>query len=244
MRYADYSSIFKHYEMEHLETSSRKPIGQRVDGRKWEPAPKSFGHRKDISVAGISAIASRWCETKVIMAEALPADLLAHCGSKSQITEAASSVADISIGPSWRAVFEVGWLLCESAKDKRTRTAYNKGESIESMRKDDLLSIRAIVGDEFCVTVEDGQRVYEAVKKALIRGSSIRLSFEGVRNISAAFLHSAIGQLYNGDFSEKDLKNRLDIIDISTARLLLIERTAQRAKEFFENPSRFENRES
>lgn len=102
-----------------------------------------------------------------------------------------------------------------------------------------VICISDIVGSEFCVAAQDGIKVYEAIKHELASGARVSLSFKGVRNITAVFLHFAIGQIHNGDFSEEDLKRNLNMIDISPERLFLIERTMQRAKEFFANPSRF-----
>jgi hypothetical protein len=58
----------------------------------------------------------------------------------------------------------------------------------------------------FCVSSEDGQKMYQSIRSGLSTGKNILISFEGVVNISSAFLDEAIGNLYNGEFGEEDLK--------------------------------------
>ncbi|MHB8117884.1 MAG: STAS-like domain-containing protein [Methanothrix sp.] len=135
---------------------------------------------------------------------------------------------------------EEQWSCSTLPENKNAGTAHMYNVVIADMDdKMTVICMRDLVGGEFCVAAQDGQRVYEAIKTELASGASVSLSFQGVRNITAVFLHLAIGQMYNGDFSDEDLKRKLNIIDISPERLFLIERTAQRAKEFFADPSRF-----
>jgi hypothetical protein len=236
MAYADYNLILKCHGKDCSEgaPSPKKWLSfdNRNSGHKWIPSPEPQDSEKALACAKVSA------------ATILGADFYRHVEFigklKSHVLEADSEASISTRATSaWKETLGASRLLSEIAQIKRTKTAHNNWESIVPMGRDKLLSLHDIVGDEFCVAAEDGQRVYEAIKNELVRGSTVRLSFQGVRNISAVFLHLAIGQLHNGDFSEEDIKNRLNIIDISPKRLVLIERTAQRAKEFFEDPSRF-----
>lgn len=188
---------------------------QKFSGRNVErPAIRDATHKQDVPVNAFLALFSKLC------------------------AEGTAQVIDNS--PSSIRVTASDWSLqiCMPAQIRRTNTSSINAESIASMGGDKLLSIRDIVGCEFCVAAEDGQKVYENIKKELAEGHKVSLSFQSVRNISSVFIFSAIGQLHNGEFSESDLKNNLDIIDISQERHKLIEKTAHRAKAYFENPSR------
>jgi hypothetical protein len=103
--------------------------------------------------------------------------------------------------------YEEQWSCSTLPEIKNAGTAHMYDVVIGDMDdKMTVICIRDLVGDEFCVSARDGQRVYDAIKTELASGASVSLSFEGVRNITALFLHSAIGQMYNGDFSDEDLK--------------------------------------
>jgi len=151
---------------------------------------------------------------------------------------------DVVVGQSGAAYHsglesEEHWSCSKSPENRNGGTTHIYGEEMACVKNKTVICISDLVGSEFCVAARDGQRVYEAIKSELVSGASVSLSFQGVRNITAVFLHLAIGQMYNGDFLEEDLKRKLNIIDISPERLFLVERTAQRAKEFFANPSLF-----
>mgnify|MGYP003585101989 CR=1 FL=1 len=98
-----------------------------------------------------------------------------------------------------------------------------------------------IVGSEICVASEDGNRLYEAIRAELLKGTPVSISFRNVKNISPIFIYSSIGQLYRGEFSREYLKNKYKIVNISSERRLLIRRTVERVKYFFDNPSQFAN---
>lgn len=101
------------------------------------------------------------------------------------------------------------------------------------------IRLTEIVGSDLCIASEDGQKVHDAIKKALQEEKKIRISFKNVDDLTSAFLNSAIGQLY-GEFSEDDLKCNLAVSDASHEDLLLLKRVIQRAKEFFKDKERFE----
>jgi hypothetical protein len=80
----------------------------------------------------------------------------------------------------------------------------NKNEVYTGSR---IINVHDIIGSEICVASEDGQKVYVVIKAEFSKGNAVNLSFENVKNISPIFIYSALCQLYNGDFSEEDLKN-------------------------------------
>ena len=55
------------------------------------------------------------------------------------------------------------------------------------------INVYNTVGNSLCVDTEDGQKVYELIKKAIELDRKITLSFENIDLITSAFLNTAIG---------------------------------------------------
>ncbi|MBF0523708.1 MAG: STAS-like domain-containing protein, partial [Deltaproteobacteria bacterium] len=75
------------------------------------------------------------------------------------------------------------------------------------------LSVYEIVGNSLCVASDDGRKVYDQIVAALRVGRKITLSFHDVTFLTAAFLHTAFGQLY-GSFLEEDIRSNIQLTDI------------------------------
>ena len=100
------------------------------------------------------------------------------------------------------------------------------------------IDIVSIVGNDICVSAEDGVKVYDVISKALLEGKNVEISFSGVEDLTSLFLNVAIGQLYN-EFEGDELKKGLSVVDISSQDLDTLKRSVERAKEYFKNPERF-----
>lgn len=66
--------------------------------------------------------------------------------------------------------------------------------------------------DESCISIEDGQKVYDLIHPHLLAGSVVELDFSGVENCTTSFLSFAIGQLLK-DISLEKLTKSLKIIN-------------------------------
>lgn len=97
------------------------------------------------------------------------------------------------------------------------------------------LRIFDIVGSPIWVSTEDGQRVYEKITSAFKAQRSVDLSFAHRENLITAFLNAAVGQLYNGEYSDDFLREHLDFIDISNDDRAMLERAVANAKRYFAN---------
>ena len=65
------------------------------------------------------------------------------------------------------------------------------------------ISLFEIVGSPFCVASDDGQKVHDRLADVLLKQNrEVVLSFRNITALTAAFLNTAMGQLY-GTFSEK-----------------------------------------
>lgn len=90
------------------------------------------------------------------------------------------------------------------------------------------------LGDSACIEAEDGQKVFELIKKALSDGQMVTLSFLNVEMLGVAFLNSAIGQLY-GDFPADLIKENLRIEDLSLTGAVSLKRVVDTAKVYYNN---------
>jgi hypothetical protein len=106
------------------------------------------------------------------------------------------------------------------------------------MKNNVTLSIFEIVEGPLCVASDDGQKVYGRIAAGLKEGSNITVSFLKVSHLTAAFLNSAIGQLY-GTFSEDQIRSQLKVKDMQTDDLVHLKRVVDTAKQYFKDPKRF-----
>jgi len=97
------------------------------------------------------------------------------------------------------------------------------------------INIVNTVGDSFCVEAEDGQKVFEMIKKALAENRKVTLSFLNVEMLTTAFLNTAVGQLYR-DFPEDEIRENLKVENISQSGLVSLKRVVDRAKLYYKDP--------
>lgn len=101
------------------------------------------------------------------------------------------------------------------------------------------ISVYAITGDSLCIAAEDGDKVFEQIKTAILEKKKVDISFLNIEMITSAFLNTAIGKLY-GEFEEKNIKDSLSVSDISNEDKLLLKRVVDTAKEYYKDPDQFE----
>ena len=100
------------------------------------------------------------------------------------------------------------------------------------------ISLFEVVGSPLCIASSDGQVVYRHITSVFENDRSVLLSFQNVSTLTAAFLNSAIGQLY-GVYSEEKLRSLLKVEDIDQDDLALVKRVVENAKQYFKDPERF-----
>ena len=101
-----------------------------------------------------------------------------------------------------------------------------------------IINVAKVVGDSICVTDGDGKKVYDAINHGLSDKKKIIISFDGVTDLTSAFLNNAIGQLY-GNFDEILIKSNLSVTDISKNDVVILKRVVDRAKSFFADPDHY-----
>jgi hypothetical protein len=105
------------------------------------------------------------------------------------------------------------------------------------------VNIYTIVGNSFCVDVEDGEKVFEVLKKILEQDNKAVISFLNVEMLTSAFLNTAVGRLY-GLFSHEKLKSSLSVKDISDDDKLLLKKVTDTAKAYYKNKEKTEKIEN
>ena len=101
------------------------------------------------------------------------------------------------------------------------------------------IRVNEVVGGGLCVATDDGQKVHDRIAKAIRAGRDVSLSFLNVDSLTSAFLNAAVGQLY-ADFSQEQVRQRLSVADIGPEDTGLLKRVVETAKEYFKDPSRFD----
>lgn len=97
------------------------------------------------------------------------------------------------------------------------------------------LNIVNIIGDNYGIEAEDGQKVYELIKKAVDKRHKVVLSFANIKMLTTAFLNTAIGQLYR-DFPEQVIKEFLSVENISDTGKVALKRVVDTAKLYYKDP--------
>jgi hypothetical protein len=97
------------------------------------------------------------------------------------------------------------------------------------------ISIVNTIGDSYGIQSEDGQKVFELIKKAIDYGYKVTLSFINIEMLTTAFLNMAIGQLYK-DYSEDKIKTHLHVADISESGKIALKRVVDTAKIYYKDP--------
>ena len=132
----------------------------------------------------------------------------------------------------WRRTFEK---ISPSPENRKTETAHMYRGAISHMGIENVVCIRDLVGSELCISSNDGQKVFGIIKSAISQGNKVRISFENIKSISAAFLDSAIGQLYDGEV-QGNIDEKLSFDNISPGRRLVTERAIREAKAYYSDP--------
>jgi hypothetical protein len=87
-----------------------------------------------------------------------------------------------------------------------------------------------MLGHGFCIGPKDGRMVRDTVERAMSSGNKVIVSFDGVVNLSPAFLHSSLGQLHIRH-SEADLQDNFAIRDVPEGKERVVDRVILQTNE-------------
>jgi hypothetical protein len=117
-----------------------------------------------------------------------------------------------------------------NTKNIKPETVHMYLGAIADMGRDIVIEVSNVVRSSFCIGFRDGNNVFEKIRSQISQGNHVVVSFENVKSLSAAFLESAIGQLYNGEIPDAKLEECITWAGVSPTRKLLIERAIFEAK--------------
>lgn len=95
------------------------------------------------------------------------------------------------------------------------------------------IDVHKIIGEN-CITLEDGQKVYDLINPELSAGRTVELDFTNVTVFASPFFNSAIGRLLK-DIKPDDLNRLLKIINLVPAGLTVLKRVIENSKEYYSN---------
>lgn len=75
------------------------------------------------------------------------------------------------------------------------------------------INVFNVINSPFCISPDDGQKIYGLIVNALNDGKDVQLSFLNITMVITAFLNEAIGVLYK-DYPQNTIDN-IDFTDIS-----------------------------
>ncbi len=97
------------------------------------------------------------------------------------------------------------------------------------------LMIVSLVG-EHCITIEDGQQIYEVIHSDLLNGKEVTLDFAKVQVFASPFFNTAIGQLLR-DISPETLNNNLHLINLTAYGNQIVRRVILNAQKYYKEPN-------
>ncbi|KKG06145.1 STAS-like domain-containing protein [Methanosarcina mazei] len=101
------------------------------------------------------------------------------------------------------------------------------------------INVMNVVGYRLCVSSEDGQKLFDTINKNFQENKKVELSFQGITNLTSAFLNTAVGQLY-GKYPESFVRANLSVSHMEKDDLVILKRVVERAKDYFKNPKPYE----
>jgi hypothetical protein len=122
--------------------------------------------------------------------------------------------------------------------NRKTETSCMYSKDIADMGITRYFCVRDLVKSGGCVSFQNGQNVYDALRSAISHGNEVCLSFESIKSLSTAFLRSAIGQLYNGDI-KGNIDERISYSNLSPERRLIVNEVIRSAKGYYSDPEAY-----
>lgn len=103
-----------------------------------------------------------------------------------------------------------------------------------------IIVIRNVIGSEIAVKQDDAEKLYCVLRDTLRLGKEAILSFAGIKDFISSFLNMSVGKLYDGEFPNDFVDNKVSAIDMDDDDRIIFERVRARAKEYYANPEHYE----
>lgn len=101
------------------------------------------------------------------------------------------------------------------------------------------INVINIIGSKYCVSTEDGEKVYELIKKEISEKRNIEISFLNTELVTASFLMPAVGELYK-DFPEEVVAQYLSVKDLTRSGAISLKNVIQAMKYYLKDPEGYQ----
>jgi len=95
-----------------------------------------------------------------------------------------------------------------------------------------LINVAWLIGSPLCISIEDGQKVFDKVESLLKTDKKVIISFNDVTFLIPVFLNVAIGQLYSR-FSEDTIRSMVSVEGLSVDDMNNLKLVVDTAKKYF-----------
>ncbi|MGE7623584.1 STAS-like domain-containing protein [Viridibacillus sp. NPDC096237] len=102
------------------------------------------------------------------------------------------------------------------------------------------VNVRDVIGSGIAISATKGEIVYKELTLALKENVNVELDFEGITDLTTAFLNVAIGHLYS-EYSGEELNDKLDILNLDELDKYLLKQVIERVKMNQDEAKEFEN---
>ena len=89
---------------------------------------------------------------------------------------------------------------------------------------------------EHCISVDDGQKIFDLVHPLLVKGEDVTLDFTDIHVCASPFFNTAIGQLLK-DIPIEKLQAHLHITNLTPYGNQVAKKVISNAKEYYTNPN-------
>jgi len=101
------------------------------------------------------------------------------------------------------------------------------------------IKVLDFLSDPLCVTVEDGQKIFDLIQPEIANNVPLEVSFERIDLIISAFLNVAIGQLY-GTFTEEKIGSLLSYSHLEEDDMELLRIVVANALRYYSNQENYD----
>jgi len=99
--------------------------------------------------------------------------------------------------------------------------------------------VKEIIETNVAISAKKGELLYTTLKQILCSNPRVTVDFEGITDLTTAFLNVGIGHLYN-NFSSNELNRKLEIVNLDELDKYLLAQVIDRVKLNQKRDSEFE----
>lgn len=89
--------------------------------------------------------------------------------------------------------------------------------------------VKDIIETNIAISAKKGELLYKTLNRILESNSTVTVDFEGITDLTTAFLNVGIGHLYN-NYSSLELKEKLEILNLDELDEYLLSQVIERVK--------------